>query len=88
MQHSVTPSLDLDALPVPGQLASAVLDQKGTLLKGKLSPHDASILYQMLVTCGSLPLERFRRLTVTFSTSRYVVSRDETHIYVVKTRFP
>jgi hypothetical protein len=72
---------------VQGQTASAVLDLKGNLVKGQqLASSDASLLFQIFVEAGSLNLEKFRRLSVTFSSVRFVVSRDETHIYIVQTR--
>ena len=83
---TAAPSLDLDASPVQGQLASAVLDLRGNILRGQLAPSDANLLFQMLVEAGNLQLERFRRLTVTFSSVRYIVSRDETHVFIVQTR--
>lgn len=83
---NVPPSLDLDASPVQGQLASAVLDLQGNIVRGQLAPPEASTLYQMLLEAGNLPLEAFRRLTVTFPSVRYVVTRDETHVYIVQTR--
>jgi hypothetical protein len=83
---SLPPSLDLEASPVQGQLASAVLDLRGNIVRGQLAPADTSTLFQMLVEAGSLSLEGFRRLTVTFPSVRYVVSRDETHVYIVQTR--
>lgn len=81
------PALDLEENPVPGQIASAILDLEGNLVKGTLSAREASLLFQMLVEAGSLQLSDFKRLTVTVSpTIRYVVSRDETHVFVVQTR--
>ena len=83
------PSVDLEASPVQGQLASAVLSVNGQLLRGPLAPHDASILYQMLVEAGNLKNlqhDNFTRLTVTFPSVRYVVARDEDHIFIVQTR--
>ena len=82
------PALDLEASPVQGQMASAVLDLQGNLVGGALP--DAPILFQMLVEAGSLlhlqQQNSFRRLTVAFPAVRYVVSRDENHIYIVQTR--
>jgi hypothetical protein len=86
MEATGAPPFDLEASPVQGQLASAVLDLNGNLVRGQLSPHDASLLFQMLAEVGSLGVENFRRLTVTFSSARYVVSRDENHVYMVQTR--
>ena len=84
---SIAPSVDLEASPVQGQLASAVLDLQGQILRGPLPPHDASILYQMPVEAGNLDnLDTFTRMTVTFPSVRYVVARDQAHIYIVQTR--
>ena len=83
---SVPPALDLEASPVQGQLASAVLDLQGNIVRGQLPPEEASTLYQMLVETANLELTGFRRLTVTYPSIRYVVARDESHIYIVQTR--
>jgi hypothetical protein len=95
------PALDLDATPVTGQLASAVLDAAtGAMVRGggssnsnnnnklSISEHNASILYQMLLETGQLKKELpiVRRLTVTYSHSRYIVTRDENHVYIVQVR--
>lgn len=81
-------SINLETSPVPGQSHCALLDLQGNCVHGDLSKHDASILYQMLVEVGSLNLQKFRRMTVSFSTGRYVLSRDENYVYVVKVRMP
>ena len=83
---SIPPALDLEASPVQGQLASAVLDLQGNIVRGQLPPEEASTLYQMLVETANLELTGFRRLTVTYPSIRYVVARDESHIYIVQTR--
>ena len=83
---SVPPAVDLEASPVQGQLASAVLDLQGNIVRGQLPPDEASTLYHMLVETANLELTGFRRLTVTFPSIRYVVARDEAHIYIVQTR--
>jgi len=98
---SPPPVLDLEASPVPGQVASAVLDlsSRGEVVRGSLpNPNDARTLYQMLVEVGNLTnLDGggggFKRMTVTLpgssssqSSTRYVVSLDETHVYIVQTR--
>jgi len=79
-------ALDLEASPVQGQLASAVLDLQGNLVRGSLPT--APILFEMLAEAGSLLTTKssFRRLTVSFSDTRYVVSRDEHHVYMVQTK--
>jgi hypothetical protein len=87
MERMVAPALDLETSPVQGQLASAVLDLEGHIVRGQLSPHDASILFQMLVETGNLKgIDGFRRMTVTFASVRYVIARDEKHVYLVQTR--
>jgi len=81
------PAIDLDTSPVQGQLASAVLDLQGNMIRGQLAPQDASTLFQMLVETGNLQSQdKFRRLTVTFPSIRYVMTRDESHVYIVQTR--
>ncbi len=79
-------ALDLEASPVPGQQASAVLDLQGNLLRGPLSEKDCALLYQMLVEAGSLKLDSLSRMTVSFQATRYIVARDVSHIYIVKLR--
>jgi len=87
VMEAAAPALDLESSPVQGQLASAVLDLQGHIVRGQLSPHDASILFQMLVETGNLQgMDGFRRITVTYSSVRYVVARDDSHVYVVQTR--
>ncbi|CAB9496470.1 expressed unknown protein [Seminavis robusta] len=91
VESAVLPAVDLEASPVQGQLASAVLDLQGNMVRGQLSPPDADTLFRMLVEAGSLETTMegaggFRRLTVTFSSIRYVVARDEEHVYIVQTR--
>jgi hypothetical protein len=80
------PLIDLDASPVQGQLASAVLDLKGQMVRGQLDPRDADVLYKMLIEVGTLREPTFRRLTVTYPTVRYIVARDEMYVYIVQTR--
>ena len=66
----------------------------GDLVRGGLTvPVDASILFQMLSEVGSLPQQQqihssFRRLTVSFPSRnfRYILSRDETHVYIVQVK--
>lgn len=79
-------ALDLEASPVPGQQASAILDLQGNRIRGPLSEKDCSLLYQMLVEAGNLKLESFSRMTVSFQTTRYIVARDASHIYIAKVR--
>ena len=82
------PALDLEASPVPGQLASVVLAlDNGEIVRGALpNAADAIFLYQIFVEAGNLDLLDFKRMTVTLSPIRYVVSRDDTHVYIVQTR--
>lgn len=84
--HRLT--LNLEASPVQGQLGSAVLDLNGRLIQsgGQLSDHNAFILYKMLLEAGMLKKETVERLTVSFSTARYAVARDDTHVYVVQVK--
>lgn len=85
---SATPALDLEASPVPGQLASVVLAlHNGEIVRGTLpNAHDAQLLYQMFVEAGNLQLHDFKRMSVTLSSVRYVLSRDEAHVYIVQTK--
>lgn len=80
-----TPAMDLEASPIQGQISSAVLDLAGETVKGKLADGDTALLFQILVEAGSMNLNTFRRLTVTLSATKYVVSRDENHVYIVQT---
>ena len=86
------PALDLESTPVAGQIASAVLDAKtGAMVDdgGRvISEHNASILYQMLLETGQLQQEIpvVRRMTVMYNHTRYIVARDETHVYIVQAR--
>src|SRR6056300_1043650 len=54
-------------------------DDGGSRMKANVS-----ILYQMLLETTQIlePEEDFRKLTVSFPSSQYLVSRDEHHIYV------
>lgn len=80
------PSLDLEASPVPGQQASAVLDLSGNVIEGQMDANATSILYQMLLESAQLPdMDGFRRLTVVVEDTRYVVARDKDHIYIAQT---
>jgi hypothetical protein len=86
--------LDLDASPIAGQTGWAVLDLNGNVLKNNaLSLHDAQILFQMLQESTSVAVDvdnkgrLMTRLTVTFpGVARFLVTRDDTHIYLVQTR--
>lgn len=86
------PTLDLEATPVPGQIASAVLTLQGEVIRGQLASNDVDLLFQMLMEVGAQESQEpdrtdsFRRLTVTFSKVRYVVARDDSHVYMVQTR--
>ena len=77
---------DLESSPVPGQLGTAVLDLQGGLLNSQeISEHDASILFEMFSESSKVTSE-VERLCVSLSGYRYVVTRDETHIYIVRAR--
>jgi hypothetical protein len=85
------PAIDLDANPLAGQVASAVLDLKGDLVRGKLSKLSqttASILFGRMQETGQLNLQDdpVQRITVALSSSRYVVARDENHVYIAQLR--
>jgi hypothetical protein len=85
-QEDSSPSLDLDASPLQGQLASAVLTLKGEMVSGKLPKIQARLLYEMLTETGSLD-KPIRRLTITYSSMKYTVARDASHVYIVQSRF-
>ena len=82
----VPPMIDLETAPVQGQLASAALDLNGRVVRGQLGPEEASLIYRMMLELGTLNESSFQRMTVTMQNVRYIVARDETHIYIVKTR--
>jgi hypothetical protein len=88
MATSAATFLDLDVSPIQGQTAWTVLDLQGNLLKtsGEFPEQNVGILFQMLMESTNLVTEGFRRLTVSLASSRYLVSTDETHIYLVQTR--
>ena len=78
---------DLEASPVQGQTASAVLDLQGQVVSRQHLPSsDAAILFQMLVQAAKVASEDFVRMTVTFNTVRYTVTRDAHFVYLVQTR--
>ena len=80
------PAIDLETSPVPGQLATAALDLEGTLVRGQKLPEEAAgILFEMFSQSSKISSE-VQRLCVSFSGYRYVVTRDETHVYIVQTR--
>ena len=81
----IAPSLDLDLSPIQGQLASAVVNLNGDVIRGNLPPDDARLLFQMLTETSALD-KPVRRLTVTYPSVKYIVARDETHVYIVQTR--
>ena len=86
MEAVPPPALDLENSPVPGQLAAAVLDLQGTYLRGQaLSEHDAAILFEMFSQSSKVSSD-VQRLCVSFSGHRYVVTRDETHVFIVQAR--
>mmetsp|Transcript_30666 Transcript_30666/g.73560 ORF Transcript_30666/g.73560 Transcript_30666/m.73560 type:complete len:106 (-) Transcript_30666:294-611(-) len=83
--------LDLDQTPIQGQTGWALLDLNGTVLvlsgKSLSQSNNVTVLYQMLLETTNIidASEDFCKLTVSFSNSAYLVSRDENHIYVVET---
>ena len=80
------PALDLENSPVPGQLATAVLDLQGAHVRGQdISEKDAAILFEMFSQSSKVSAN-VHRLCVSFSGYRYAVTRDETHVYIVQTR--
>jgi hypothetical protein len=82
-------AVDFEATPVQGQLGSTILDLSGNVIRnsGLLSTSQALLLYKMLLEIGMLNQEGdFQRMTVTFQSSRYSVTRDEHYIYIVQTQ--
>mmetsp|Transcript_23085 Transcript_23085/g.54560 ORF Transcript_23085/g.54560 Transcript_23085/m.54560 type:complete len:109 (-) Transcript_23085:338-664(-) len=89
-------SFDPETSPIPDQQAWAILDLHGTLVRSSadnnandLPPivRDAKILYGMLVE--STPLvshEGLKRMTINFASLRYVIARDDHHIYLIQTK--
>jgi hypothetical protein len=95
------PVWDLEAAPVPGQQAAAVLTLPGghVVLGGSLAPHVVRILWHMWVesalvassssaatagiTLSAAPA--VERLSVSYGGQRYVVTRDDQHLYMVQT---
>lgn len=81
------PLLDLESSPVQNQIGCAVLDLHGQMVRGQgINEQDAEILFQMLLEVANLQeVQDFRRMTVALSHTRYVVARDESHVYIVQT---
>eukprot|EP00523_Entomoneis_sp_CCMP467_P014461 CAMPEP_0168773752 /NCGR_PEP_ID=MMETSP0725-20121227/4635_1 /TAXON_ID=265536 /ORGANISM="Amphiprora sp., Strain CCMP467" /LENGTH=103 /DNA_ID=CAMNT_0008823313 /DNA_START=13 /DNA_END=324 /DNA_ORIENTATION=- len=88
---AVEPAVRLDENPLSGQTASAVLDLKGQQVAGQLSLETSSLLFAMLQETAQLmngdgdddeEEESVRRITVTLAESRFVVARDENHVYI------
>ncbi len=84
------PTFDPETSPIPGQQAWAILDLHGTMVKSSpgISPvvQDAKTLYGMLVESTSLvSKDGLKRMTIHFGNMRYVVARDDHHIYLVQT---
>ena len=88
--------LDLDASPVQGQMGWAVMDLQGRVLRNVgLSQQHTSLLFQILQE--STPLvnnnnknndtkDGLQKLTISFSETKFLITRDETHVYLVQTR--
>ena len=87
-QEAPDPAVDLEVSPVQGQLGSVILDFNGQMVRssGLISPSQASVLFKMLLEVGMLQEEGFRRLTVSFPSTRYSVARDEAYVYIVQTQ--
>ncbi len=91
-QQASMPSVafDPETSPIPGQQAWAILDLHGNLVRssaeGDPVVQDYKTLYGMLVE--STPLvssEGLKRMAINFGSLRYIVARDEHHIYLVQT---
>ena len=95
-QSQSSPLFDPEATPIPGQQAWAILDLHGTMIKSSVDPasgdlppviQDAKTLYGMLVESTPLVSDGgLKRMTINFSSIRYVVARDDSHIYLVQTK--
>jgi hypothetical protein len=88
-EQVVPPSVDFEATPVQGQVGFVVLDLNGQVVvrsNEHISGNQASVLYKMILEVGMLPEEGFKRLTVSFPSTRYSVARDKTHVYIVQTQ--
>jgi hypothetical protein len=83
MDDPSVPVVDLETTPVPHQESYALMDLHGQVLKGDLQEKDSRLLFQMLADVGALSIGKFRRLTVTLGSSRYVVTRDSQFVYAV-----
>ena len=95
-----SPSLDPETSPVPGQQAWGILDLHGKLVRSSedsssgsdtdIAPviRDAKTLYGMLVESTPLvaPGQGLKRMTIDFGSLRYVVARDEHHIYLIQVK--
>jgi hypothetical protein len=81
----VAPAVDLELSPIQGQLASAIVNLQGQVVRGTLPHEDARLLYQMLAETSALQ-KPVRRLTVAYPSVKYIVARDEHHVYIVQTR--
>lgn len=87
--QSPPPAVDFEASPIQGQLGSTIMDLNGQVVRnnGLVSPTQASLLYKMLLEVGVLNEEGgFRRMTVSFQSTRYSVTRDQNYIYIVQTQ--
>lgn len=82
------PMVDFETSPLHGQLGSAVLDLEGKIIRtgGQMLAENTSILFRMLVEVGMLRENDFERLVVSLSSEQYLVSRDASHVYIVRTK--
>ena len=65
----------------------AILDVRGNMIRGQgITEQDAEIIFQMLLEVANLrDVQEFRRMTIAFSNTRYVVARDDNYVYIVHT---
>jgi hypothetical protein len=81
---SPEPALDLNNSSLfQNQVANAIFTLNGSLVRGNLK--DAEILYQMFVESVSA-IENCKRMTVAIGQNRYIVARDQHHVYIVQTQ--
>lgn len=101
-QADVALAFDPETSPISGQQAWAILDLHGNMVRsssaggGEVPPivRDAPTLYNMLVESTPLVTSNsdttttngLKRMTINFSSVRYILARDENHIYLVQTK--
>lgn len=88
-QQHVLP-LDLETTQLPNQSACAVVDRISLkMVRGNLPPSTVSVLVEMMMQLPPLSSatnnnnnESFRRMSVTLSRQRFVLSADQKYVYI------